>query len=126
MLLRITGVARGGAYPKLPQRLPLVRSVSPSRESECIEDLMLRISIAAALIFLSSFAFAQRMEEVKDLEFGAECLAPIKPLAPRLGACMIADSKARIWCPNGKVFNRDGAPPQISIVRSICGLNQVL
>jgi len=33
---------------------------------------MLRISAIIALVFLNSFAFAQRMDEAPDVKFGAE------------------------------------------------------
>jgi hypothetical protein len=91
-----------------------------------LEGVMLRISVTAALVFLSTFASAQSLEEVKWVKFGVECLEPIKPIAARLGGCMVTSSTARIWCPNGKTFERVGALPQPAVLRSICGLNQIL
>ena len=87
---------------------------------------MLRISIAAVLVFLSTSAFAQRMDAVKSTKFGAGCVGALSTFAAGLGTCTVDGSKTRIWCPSGKVFDRDGAPPQSFVVRSICELNQVM
>jgi hypothetical protein len=62
---------------------------------------MLRISIAATLVILSTSAFAQSMEEVRGIKLGVGCVGPISKVATRLDTCLIADSKTRIWCPNG-------------------------
>ena len=86
---------------------------------------MLRLSIVAALIFLTTSAFAQ-MESVKGIKFGVGCVDPMSKYAVGLGTCSVGDAKARIWCPNGETFDRVGTPPQSFGVRSICSLNQVL
>ena len=87
---------------------------------------MLKALLTAALVTLSTAAFAQHVEADKRLKFGAECVGPVTTLAPRLGTCMIIGAKTRIWCPNGRVFDRGGEKPQSFLVRSICELNQVL
>jgi hypothetical protein len=87
---------------------------------------MLRISLSAALALLSTVSIAQHTEEIKGARFGFGCVEPIKPMAARLGACMLSSTKMRIWCPNGKTFDRDGPQLPPSVVRSICELNQVL
>jgi hypothetical protein len=87
---------------------------------------MLRMSIAAALIVLSTSAFAQQTE-VKGVKFGVGCLSPVSIFAPRLGTCMVDGSTSRIWCPNGRIFDRvEKEPRSVYVVRSICDLNQVL
>jgi hypothetical protein len=88
--------------------------------------VMLRSFLAAALVSLSTAAFAQHVEADKGLKFGAECVGPVTRLAPRLGTCMIVGAKTRIWCPNRRVFDVMGDKPQSYLVRSICELNQVL
>ena len=87
---------------------------------------MLRMAIAIALIALSTPAFAQMINQVKDIKFGVGCLAPVNTVAARLGTCAIDGSKARIWCPSGEIFERNGEPPQSYVARSICNVSQVL
>jgi hypothetical protein len=87
---------------------------------------MLRMSVATALVVLSTSAFAQQTE-VKGIKFGVGCLSPVSIFAPRLGTCMVDSAKSRIWCPNGQIFDRVEKEPRYShVVRAICGLNQVL
>jgi hypothetical protein len=87
---------------------------------------MLRMSITAALVVLSTSAFAQSMEAVKGVKFGVGCVGPVSTFATRLGTCTIDGAKSRIWCPNGKIFDRNGQPQSSYVVRAICELNQVL
>jgi hypothetical protein len=88
---------------------------------------MLRMSLTAAMVVLSTSAFAQATDEVKGIKFGAGCLSPVSTLAARLGTCAIDGAKSRIWCPNGKIFDRDAKLPQSSyVIRAICELNQIL
>jgi hypothetical protein len=88
---------------------------------------MMRIALTAALVVLSTSAFAQNINEVKGIKYGTGCVGPVNTFAARLGTCVIGDSKSRIWCPNGKIFEQSGQFPQSSyVVRSICDLNQVL
>lgn len=87
---------------------------------------MLRIVIATCLISLASAAQARVIEEVKPAKFGSGCETRATAIEPRFGTCMLAGGKARIWCPNGKTFERAGPEVQPALARSICGLNQVL
>ena len=87
---------------------------------------MLRLVIATGLICLSTASFAQVVTEVKATKFGGGCEARATTLAPKLGTCVLTDTKSRVWCPNGKVFERSGPEFQPALARSICGLNQVL
>ena len=87
---------------------------------------MLRLVIATGLICLSTASFAQVVTEVKPTKFGGGCETRATTLAPKLGTCTLADNKARVWCPNGKVFERSGPEFQPALARSVCGLNQVL
>jgi hypothetical protein len=91
---------------------------------------MLRMPVTAALVFLTTSAFAQFMEPVEDLKFGTGCISPMSTFAARLGACAILDTKSRIWCPNGQIFDRRASEyeyiPSSYVVRAICGLDQVL
>jgi hypothetical protein len=88
---------------------------------------MLRMSMTAALVLLSTSAFAQATDEVKGIKFGVGCVGPVSTFAARLGTCAIDGAKSRIWCPNGKIFDRNGQLPQSSyVVRAICELNQIL
>jgi hypothetical protein len=88
--------------------------------------LRLLISVIAASVLLETSAFAERIETKKDIKFGAGCLSALTVFGPRLGTCEIVGSKARIWCPNGEIFDRGGRPPNSSITRSICSLSQIL
>jgi hypothetical protein len=88
---------------------------------------MLRLFIVAVLVIPSTSAFAQSMEEVKGIKYGIGCTGPVTTFSAQLGACTIEGSKSRIWCPSGKIFDRNiGEIPQPFVVRSICNLNQVL
>jgi hypothetical protein len=87
---------------------------------------MLRAIIATGLICLSSACLAQVVQEVTPTKFGGGCEKQATALAPNLGTCVLSDNKSRVWCPNGKVFERSGPEFQPALARSICGLNQVL
>jgi hypothetical protein len=86
----------------------------------------LLLPIAAGLLMSNSPAAAQLFQETKSVPFGTGCQERIKPMQAGLGSCLITGTRARIWCPNGKVFERDGEVPQISLIRSACGLKQIL
>lgn len=88
--------------------------------------LPLRMFTAAAFLVVSTAGFAQFLQEAKSVKFGDGCQERIKPMEAGLGTCLISDKRARVWCPNGKVFERDGELPHISLVRSACGLLQIL
>jgi hypothetical protein len=86
----------------------------------------LPLLIVGALLCISTTASAQFLREGKSVKFGTGCQERIKPMEAGLGTCLIADKRARVWCPNGKVFERDGDLPHVSLVRSACGLMQIL
>jgi hypothetical protein len=89
--------------------------------------LPLRLLLAiGALIAINTAASAQFFEERESVKFGIGCQAPIKAMQAGLGTCLIADNRARVWCPNGKVYERTGDLPQVALVRSACGLSQTL
>jgi hypothetical protein len=82
----------------------------------------------AALATASLVAFeanAQFLQEAKPTKFGTGCIERIKSDQTALGACMIGESRSRAWCPNGKVYERKGSLPEMPLLRSVCGLNQV-
>lgn len=81
---------------------------------------------AAVVIATATAASAQFLEEAKSIKFGTGCLDRIKAMQAGLGTCLITDKRARVWCPNGKVYERDGTLPHVSLVRSACGLSQIL
>ena len=86
---------------------------------------MLRMATMAVFIFSNTAAFAQ-MDALKDIKFGVGCVGPVSTFAKGLGTCVVDGSKSRIWCPNGKIFDRGAEWPRSSyVVRAICGLNQV-
>jgi hypothetical protein len=87
---------------------------------------MLRLCLVAVLLMLASPSLAQQMESIKDIKFGVGCSGPVAKYAEGLGTCTVDGGKSRIWCPSGAIFDRPGAPPQSFVVRSICGLNQVM
>jgi hypothetical protein len=80
----------------------------------------------AGALMMNTAAPAQFLVEGKNVKFGTGCTERIKPMETGLGMCLITDRRARIWCPNGKVFERDGELPHVSLVRSACGLRQIL
>lgn len=86
----------------------------------------LHLLIVGALLCISTAASAQFLQEGKSIKFGTGCQERIKPMETGLGTCLITDKRARVWCPNGKVFERDGDLPHVSLVRSACGLRQIL
>jgi hypothetical protein len=90
---------------------------------------MLRTFIIAALVGLSASALAQS-DAKRGIRFGVGCIGPVSTFGPRLGACAVPDSKSRIWCPNGDVFDKSASErepiPSSFVIRAICNLNQVL
>ena len=89
--------------------------------------LPLRLFVGGALIIvMNTTASAQFLEESKSIKFGTGCQERIKAMETGLGVCLISDTRARIWCRNGKVYERSGQLPHVSLVRSACGLSQIL
>jgi len=74
---------------------------------------------------MSSAAFGQFLQETKAVKVGTGCLEKLQNLEAGLGTCMIETGRSRVWCPNGKVFERDGILPDAPLIRSVCGVNQV-
>jgi hypothetical protein len=85
----------------------------------------LRPLFAAALMTLNSAADAQFLRDANVVKFGTGCSERIQSSEAGLGVCMIGAARSRVWCPNGKVYERDGILPDMSLIRSVCGLNQV-
>ena len=81
--------------------------------------------LAAALALACTPAGAESISEQKGFKLGAGCLGPVSTLAPQLTTCLVANSRTRIWCPNGQIFDRDEQQAPYAIVRSICNLSQV-
>ncbi|MGZ5803980.1 MAG: hypothetical protein ACXWLC_09655 [Rhizomicrobium sp.] len=81
--------------------------------------------LAAVLLCLTSAAFARQMDERKGLAANEGCVAPSKLATGTVKTCAIAEERTRIWCPNGKVFDRDTQDVGIAVVRSICEMNQL-
>lgn len=81
--------------------------------------------LAAALALACTPAAANIIAEQKGLKLGTGCLGPVSTLAPKLATCLVANSRTRIWCPNGQIFDRPEEPAPYAIVRSICNLTQV-
>jgi hypothetical protein len=102
-----------------PQRITIVvRTLEIS--------LVLDISAAAALLLISTAAFAQQIDQVKGHKTGAGCIGSLTTLSARLLVCTIDGPKSRIWCPNKQIFDRPGEEPSSFVVRSICSINQIL
>ncbi len=92
----------------------------------CAQSVRIFPFLAAALIVPLSGAGAQFLQEAKAVKFGTGCTERVESRQTGLGICMIAVARSRVWCPNGKVYERDGTMPDMSLVRSVCGLNQAL
>jgi hypothetical protein len=86
---------------------------------------MRRLLLAAALVISCTSAFALPTSVKKGLKLGTGCVGPVSTLAPKLEACAIAGPKARIWCPNGDIFDLAEEKMPVPLVRSLCNLTQV-
>jgi hypothetical protein len=86
---------------------------------------MRRLFLAALVALSSSSAFALQTIVDKSTKIGGGCAGPVVSAAPKLKTCAVAGSKTRIWCPNGQIFDDEGAKTSISLVRSLCNLTQV-
>ncbi len=85
----------------------------------------MRIRLAIALLLVNSAAFAAPMTEVKGFKADEGCLAPSTTATERLRTCPVEAARVGIWCPNGRVFDRDGGDIGVAILRSICEMNQL-
>ena len=84
--------------------------------------------VTVGALMLSCYPAAALYAEIKPPEkVGVGCIGGVSLLAPELSACTIAGMKARIWCPNGQMFEgtMDQGGPQIAIARSLCQMSQV-
>jgi hypothetical protein len=86
---------------------------------------MRRLLLAAAMTLSFTPAFGLQTIVQKGTKLGTGCVGPVISIAPRLGTCAIADSKTRIWCPNGQIFDDGDDKSAVALVRSLCNLTQV-
>jgi hypothetical protein len=86
---------------------------------------MSRLFLAAAIALASSSAVALQTAVPKGTKLGTGCVGPIVSAAPKLAICPIADSKTRIWCPNGDIFDDGDGRSSVPLARSLCNLSQV-
>ena len=77
-----------------------------------------------ACVLFSVSANAQPIVELKYIGRGVGCIGPMTTPLSRLAVCPIQDTRLRIWCPNGKIFDTPGGEPNDAISRSICQINQ--
>ena len=89
--------------------------------------LALRYSAACVLLLSCHPAVALYAEVRPTLKVGVDCIGRVSLLAPKLSTCAIADTKLRIWCPNGQMFEGaiEQGGPQSSLARSLCNMTQV-
>lgn len=86
---------------------------------------MRRLLLAAAMVLSGTAAFALPTSVAKGLKLGTGCIGPVSTVAPKLATCVIAGPKARIWCPNGDIFDLDDKSSSVPLVRSLCNLTQI-
>lgn len=89
--------------------------------------MMNRAGLAAVLLLLASPAVAA-MQEVKGLAANEGCLEPSIAATGTLKICPLAGGRTRIWCPNGRVFDRDSHDNRdigVAVLRSVCEMNQL-
>lgn len=102
---------------------------APSTASRRAARILAASCCAMAATLISSLGPAAAFySEVKpSLKIGVDCIGQVSVLAPKLTMCTIAGTKARIWCPNGQMFEGeiDSGGPAASIARSLCGIAQV-
>jgi hypothetical protein len=88
-------------------------------------NFMRRLFLATVVALPSSSAFGLQTVVGKGTKIGSGCVRPLVAVAPKLGTCAIAGSKTRIWCPNGQIFDDEGATSSVYLARSLCNLNQL-
>jgi hypothetical protein len=86
---------------------------------------MRKFLLAIAGAFVGTSALAAPMLEIKGMRPAEGCLHDSKTVTDRVVACPIGGVRIRIWCPNGKVFDRDGPDLGVAVARSICEMNQL-
>jgi len=85
---------------------------------------MRTMGVTLALLGLTAIAGAAPMTEVKGLRANEGCEQAPVAATEKLRICPVG-ARTRIWCPNGKVFDRDTADIGIAVLRSICEMNQL-
>jgi hypothetical protein len=90
-----------------------------------IGKIMRQFLLTIAFAFVGASALAAPMLEIKGLRPAEGCLHDSKAVTERVIACPIGGVRIRIWCPNGKVFDRDGPDLGVAVARSICEMNQL-
>jgi hypothetical protein len=86
---------------------------------------MRHLIIATTLLACCAPAGAAPMLEIKGVRPAEGCLETTKAVTERLVMCPTGGVRIRIWCPNGKVFDRDGPSLGVAVARSICEMNQL-
>lgn len=86
---------------------------------------MMGMRATLALLLLTTAAAAAPMTEVKGLRTNEGCVQPSVAATEKLRTCQLDNARTRIWCPSGKVFDRDSADIGIAVLRSICEMNQL-
>jgi hypothetical protein len=85
------------------------------------------VPVAGVLLFSCGPAAALYAEVRPAQKVGVACIDRVSLLAPKLATCPIAETRLRIWCPNGQMFEgaiENGGPPA-AIARSLCNMSQV-
>jgi hypothetical protein len=62
---------------------------------------------------------------MKGLQVNEGCLEAPIAATEKLRTCPVDKARIRIWCPSGKVFDRDTADIGVAVLRSICEMNQL-
>ncbi len=83
------------------------------------------IRMGLVLLLVSTPALAASMTEMKGLKADEGCVEPAKAATEKLRTCPVESARIRIWCPNGKVFDRDNGDIGVAVLRSICEMNQL-
>jgi hypothetical protein len=86
---------------------------------------MRQLLLAIVPLLGCTSVFAAPMLEIKGVKPAEGCLEEAKAVTERLVACPTGGVRIRIWCPNGKVFDRDGPDLGVAVARSICVMNQL-
>ena len=86
---------------------------------------MRRLLFVVAIVLSSAPAFALQITVPKGTKLGTGCVGAVVSLAPKLGICVIAGSKTRIWCPNGEIFDDGDEKSSAPLARSLCNMTQV-
>jgi hypothetical protein len=90
--------------------------------------MMKAASVAALLLCLTPAAALAQMQEIKGVKANQDCREPARVATGAVKTCAIDAERTRIWCPNGRVFDRhtfSGPDVGIAVLRSICELNQL-